>query len=119
MEHPDTQALFGTQAMDHVVKLDQLPQGLEFPPDLKERCFLDATKKQLVFRGFMSSADYGRLFRLHTDVEYHKALAQLFQLSSEEQAPQMALLRKGLGFLVVLTLVLAGLVWWQLLRDLP
>jgi hypothetical protein len=106
-------------AMDYTVKLNQLPKGLEFPPDLEGRCSLDIIQKQLVFHGFMSSADYTRLIQLHPDVEYHKAVAQLFQLSSEEQAPQLGRLRKALGFLVVLSLVLAAVVWWQLLRELP
>jgi hypothetical protein len=63
---------------EHSVRLDQLPEGVVFPPELKDRVFYDATKKRLVFRGFMTKAEHDRLSQLSHDLQYVRALEQLF-----------------------------------------
>jgi hypothetical protein len=70
--------------MDHTVRLDRLPDGLAFPPDLLERVTHDATRKTLSFRGFMSKADFDRLSRLSEDWGYRRSLEELFRLCSFE-----------------------------------
>jgi hypothetical protein len=47
--------------VDHFVTMNRLPDGLEFPPALKNRIWFDAAKRRLVFRGFMSKAEFDRL----------------------------------------------------------
>jgi len=63
---------------EHSVRLDQLPEDAVFPSDLKDRFFYDAAKKRLVFRGFMTKAEHDRLVELSRDLQYVRALEQLF-----------------------------------------
>ena len=73
--------------MDHFVKLDSLPDGLEFPPDLAERIGFDAARRRLVYRGFMSKAEFDRLRELSADWAYRRTLEDLFRLCTEEPRP--------------------------------
>jgi hypothetical protein len=66
--------------MDPFVRLDRLPDGLEFPADLLDRLAYDEGRKQLSFRGFMSKADFDRLSRLSEDWSYRRALEELLRL---------------------------------------
>jgi hypothetical protein len=65
--------------MDHFVKLDRLPEGYEFPADLKDRIFFDAAAHKLVYRGYMSKADFDRLCQPTRDWGYRRALEDLFR----------------------------------------
>ena len=71
--------------MDRFVKLDRLPDGLQFPPDLKDRIRYDAESRRLVHRGFMSKADFDRLSRLSDDWGYRRQLEELFRLCGPEE----------------------------------
>ena len=72
--------------MDHFVKLDRLPDGYEFPADLKDRIFFDAAAHKLIFRGYMSKADFDRLCQPTRDWGFRRALEDLFR----ECVPEVA-----------------------------
>jgi hypothetical protein len=74
--------------MDHFVKLDRLPEGYEFPPDLGERIYFDAEGHKLVFRGYMSKAEFDRLSQLTRDWGFRRSLEDLFRLSVPEVDPR-------------------------------
>jgi hypothetical protein len=103
--------------MDHSVKVGNWSASVEFPPDLKNRIFFDAPRKRLVFRDFMSKADYDRLSRLDEDLEYLRAIERLFQVSTEADFPEMRNISRLLGILVIACVIMAAVVWWQLLRG--
>ena len=42
----------------------QAPDGLEFPPDLKDRIHFDPDARKLIFHGYMSKTDFDRLCQL-------------------------------------------------------
>lgn len=71
--------------MDHFVPLDRLPDGLQFPPDLRDRIQYDAAAHRLIFHGFMSKTDYDRLFLLSEDWPYRRRLEELFRLSTPDE----------------------------------
>lgn len=70
--------------MERFVKLDRLPEGLAVPPSLADRFHLDDEARRLVFRGFMSKAEFDRLSQLSEDWGYRRALEQLFQLCIDD-----------------------------------
>jgi hypothetical protein len=65
--------------MDHFVKLDRLPEGYEFPADLNDRIFFDAAAHKLVYRGYMSKADFDRLCQPTRDWGFRRAVEDLFR----------------------------------------
>ena len=83
--------------MDHFVKLDRLPDGVEFPPQIKDRIHFDAAAHKLVFRGHMSKADFDRLSEISNDWTFRRTLEELFRLCIPEREPA----RRGLRRLVV------------------
>ena len=101
--------------MDHSAKLEQLPEGLLFPPRLQDRIHFDPARKQLVWRGFMSKADFDCLFELHEDAEYRRAIERLFQVSAEADGHRLGLSARMWGVLAILGLIVAALAYWQLL----
>ena len=70
--------------MDHFVKLDKLPEGYQFPPDLKERIYFDPASHKLVFRGYMSKSDFDRLSEPTRDWGFRRSLEELFRISVPE-----------------------------------
>jgi len=80
--------------LDHFVTMDRLPVGLEFPPTLKDRIWFDAAKRRLVFRGFMSKAEFDRLNRLSDDWGYRRPLEDLFRLCTPEEEERPRGLRR-------------------------
>jgi hypothetical protein len=74
--------------LDHFVKLERLPEDLEFPPDLKDRFSFDAKCQKLGFRGYMSKADFDRVCQLTTDWHFRRTLEQLFRLCVPEDLPR-------------------------------
>jgi hypothetical protein len=82
--------------MDHFVKLDKLPEGFDFPLDLQDRLNFDAAGKKLVYRGYMSKADFDRVCRLTTDWNFRRTLEDLFRLCVPEDELRP---RRANGFL--------------------
>ena len=84
--------------MDHFVRMGRLPDGLQFPPDLLDRIWYDAEGRRLVFRGFMSKAEFDRLFRLSDDWGYRRPLEDLFrECTPDEEGPRRSGLRRVLA----------------------
>ena len=73
--------------MEFSVKLAHLPAGIKFPERLNDRIRFDPARGQFAYRGFMTKCTYDELSALSDDPEYHRALEQLFVLTSEEVAP--------------------------------
>jgi hypothetical protein len=65
--------------MDHFVKLDKLPEGFEFPPQMKDRIHFDPVARKLTYRGYMSKTDFDRLCQLTTDWSFRRTLEELFR----------------------------------------
>ena len=78
------------EIMNHTVRLDSLPDGLAFPPEMEGRIAFDAARRTLSFEGFMSKADFDRLSRLHDDWGYRRTLEELFRLCSQGPEPRPA-----------------------------
>lgn len=85
--------------MDHFVKLDRIPEGYEFPPDLKDRIHFDAVAHKLVFRGYMSKSDFDRLGQATRDWGFRRALEDLFRECVPEAGPMPRGHRGVLGLL--------------------
>lgn len=66
--------------MPRCVPLETLPDGVTFPPTLKERISYDPSSKQLCFDGFMAKTDFDKLVCLSNDIAYQRALEHLFQI---------------------------------------
>jgi hypothetical protein len=83
--------------MDHFVKLDRLPDGYEFPPDLRDRIDFRANEHKLVFRGYMSKEDFDRLSQLTRDWGFRRVLEDLFRECVPEEDPHPPGSRRLLG----------------------
>jgi hypothetical protein len=81
--------------MDHFVKLDKLPEGYDFPCEMKDRIYFDAEAHKLVFRGYMSKAEFDRLSQLTKDWKFRRRLEELFCLCVPDDPPKA----RGPGFL--------------------
>ena len=105
--------------MEHSVQLKRLPEGLQFPERLGQRIRFDAAAGRLSFQGFMTKCSYDELSAISEDGDYHRALEQLFVLTSEEVVPETA--RRSVSAAVVLarrsTALLALLVLWSMSRN--
>lgn len=101
--------------MDHSVNLDPLPQGLEFPPELRNRIRYDSQRKAIVFHGFMSKATYDRLLKLHDNGEYRRAIENLFSQATYDletsKRGRWTSLFVPVG-VVLLVAIAAILIWW-------
>src|SRR5437879_101251 len=104
--------------MEYSVKLASLPDNVAIPDRLRERMSFDAARQQLTFRGFMTKCTYDELAALDDDVDYHRALEQLFVLTSQEIAPRQR--SRGLPAVLLLTAamaLLAAVVFWAVTRP--
>ena len=72
--------------MDHFVKIERLPEGIQFPEEFRDRLLYDETRHRLVYRGFMSKGDFDRLCRLSDDWGYRRPLEELFRQCTPENA---------------------------------
>jgi hypothetical protein len=63
-------------------KLANLPKGVQFLGDLKEKIHYDISKKALIFKGGMSKEEKGELLGLSKDISYRGAIKALFQRAS-------------------------------------
>jgi hypothetical protein len=83
--------------MDHFVKLDRLPEGVEFPPQFNDRIHFDPVARKLIFHGYMSKTDFDRLCLLSNDWAFRRTLEELFRLSIPEVESRPKGLRRLLG----------------------
>ncbi len=70
--------------MHHFATLERLPHGITLPEHLLDRVSYFPERRQLMYRGFMTKCAYDELIALSSDLEYRRALEQLFVLSSKE-----------------------------------
>ena len=80
--------------MDHFVTLDRLPDGFEFPPEMKDRISFDAERHKLVYRGYMSKTEFDRLCQQTKDWKFRRTLEELFCLCIPEEAPRARGIRR-------------------------
>jgi hypothetical protein len=101
------------------VSLQSKPEGLEFPEGLRERISYDSEHKQLVFHGFMSSADYYFLRACSKEPQYIQALNELHEKCAFEVHYRQRIVPVWLWTLVAASFLLAGLVWlgWLISAD--
>ncbi len=96
------------------VRCDHLPTNASLPEILQQRLQIDAERHELRFDGFMSKAEYDLLMRLDRDLEYQRAVNELFvicgptSLTTEPAPRQWKLLVTGLTVIVVLL----GIAFW-------
>src|SRR5262245_11930570 len=78
------------------------------PAEFQDRFHYDAGKHRLVYRGFMSKAEYDRLFDLSHDLAYLDALQELFILSTYATATtsRRAWLWLAIGLVAALAVLL-------------
>lgn len=72
--------------MEHHVSLDGFPDGLIFPDAYADRIVYDAAARRLRYHGFMSKADFDRLYQAHENWPYRRALEELFRLCSQAES---------------------------------
>jgi hypothetical protein len=74
--------------VDHFVKLDNLPDGYEFPTQLRDKIQFDVEHHKLVFHGYMSKADFDRLSHATSDWKFRRTLEDLFrECTPEDKTP--------------------------------
>ena len=104
--------------MDFSVKLAALPAGLTFPERLRERVSFDPVAGRFGYRGFMTKCTYDELSALSDDPDYHRALEDLFVLTSSEMAPRSS---RSMSAVIVLATIgsalLAMILGWMMMRD--
>ena len=93
------------------VPLERLPEGLEFPDGLRDHISYDSERRLLVFRGYMSSADYYFLRACSDDPQFIRALNELHEKSAFEVHCRPRIVPVWLWALVAASFLLAGLVW--------
>jgi len=102
--------------MIHRVRLTKLPQELEFPEEMCECIWYEESRQSLAFDGFMSKATFDRLEALHRDLEYRRALEELFRIAVPEdclpQPRRQTLLWLAAGVMLVLMASVLGLFQW-------
>jgi hypothetical protein len=106
--------------MIHSVRLDRLPDGLPFPPELMSRISYSAERRELQFDGFMSKTDFDKLVRLNNDLGYQRALERLFQVctfpvaKTTQSSHRKPYLLTGLAAMALaLTVIVAAAMWWK------
>jgi hypothetical protein len=97
--------------VDYTVKLSHLPATVSFSDRVQERLRYDASRGELVYRGFMTKCSYDEISRLSDDPEYHRAVERLFVLTSAEVAPERKSLSPGLFVAATAMVVVMALIW--------
>jgi hypothetical protein len=107
--------------MEYAVTLARLSEDVAFPERLRERIRFDPVQGRLSFQGFMTKCTYDELSALTDDADYHRALEQLFVLTSEEVAPRCAKRKVPAAILVAAigTAALVGGGLWVMSRHGP
>jgi hypothetical protein len=111
--HADEGRPFNGRALARraVVPLERLPDGFKFPDELRDRVSYDSERRLLIFRGFMSSAEYFFLRECSDDPDYLRALNELHEKSAFEIHHRSRIVPTWLWALVTASFALAGLVW--------
>jgi hypothetical protein len=73
--------------VDHFVRLEQFPEDLRLPPRFQDRLEFDREGRKLIFRGYMSKAEFDELSSLTRDWRFRRTLEDLFRLCTPENKP--------------------------------
>lgn len=84
------------------VRLARIPDGLVFPEIIRDRIHYDAASRRLEFRGCMSKCEYDRLAKLSPDLEYHRALDDLFVEASFQSTRSLGRIAAGVALIASL-----------------
>jgi hypothetical protein len=82
--------------VNHFVSLNRLPAGLQIPAELQDRFQYEPDARRLTHSGFMSKAEFDRLYLLSEDWGYRRALEELFRLCTGDGNEHPRGLRKWL-----------------------
>jgi len=100
--------------MEFSVKLAKLPDGFSIPQRLTERMAFDEARGRLTYRGFMTKCTYDELSSFSDDPDYHRALEQLFVLTSGEISPRASSRKVPvaiLGASIVAAVICLAVLW--------
>jgi hypothetical protein len=101
--------------MEYSVKLAQLPAEVSISARLAERFRFDAERRQLFYRGFMTKCAYDEISALSDNLDYHRAVEELFVLTSAEVTPPQRSFSPGIwAAATAAAVVIAALVWGTL-----
>lgn len=104
--------------MEYSVKLAQLPAGVSISERLSERFRYDAERRELIYRGFMTKCAYDEVSALSDNLDYHRAVEQLFVLTSAEVAPPKRHVTPAvLAATAAAAVVVAALIWGTLRQS--
>lgn len=103
--------------MEHTAKLPLLPIGVQFPPELEGKIAFDAAKRRLIWRGFMTEHELQQLLQLHEDLNYRKAVADLFERCNRLETPFTRRLNLAVTLLVAMCLLAAAIIFVELQRS--
>ena len=99
------------QEREVTAPLAALPKGVSFGDDFPEPIQYDAVRRVLRFRGFMSNTSFQELQHLSNDLDYMRALEQLFTASAIEPQPAAHYGWIAGAIVAALLLLILGLRW--------
>jgi hypothetical protein len=103
--------------MEYSVRLSRLPEQVRFPERLRGRINYEAAKGLLSYQGFMTKCTYDELAALDDDAEYHRALEELFVLTSQDVAPPPNARRiSAIVLAPVAAMLVAAAILWAMMR---
>ena len=73
--------------MEYAVKLACLPAGATFSERIRDRIRFDPERRELIYSGFMTKCAYDEISAVSDELDYHRAIEQLFIMTSAEVAP--------------------------------
>jgi len=94
-----------------------LPATASFPERLRERLRYDASRGELIYRGFMTKCSYDEISALSDDLEFHLAVERLFVLTSAEVAPERTSLSPRILVAAAATVLMAAAHVWGTVRH--
>ena len=107
--------------MEFSVKLAALPEGVTFPERFREKLRYDAERGVICYQGFMTKCAYDELSTLSSDAAYHRALEQLFVLTSGEivASEGRGIASAAMVAVVAVAAVAVAIVWGMVSQDSP
>jgi len=104
------------------VRCDHLPTNPRLPDILLQRMQIDSDRHELRFEGFMSKAEYDLLMRLDRDLEYQRAVNELFVLCGPATLKVESVSGKWKWLVTGLTLIAVvlgiGYLVWKFVRPM-
>jgi hypothetical protein len=105
--------------VEYSVKLSQLPAKVSISGRLAERFRYDAERKLLVYRGFMTKCAYDEISALSDNLDYHRAVEELFVLTSAEVSSPRRGVSPGVWAAAAAAVVVGAVLVWGAIRHMP